>query len=64
MFSDYFADYEKHIGKCDFLIVMSDGYLMDTDIAEMKDPGIPVYWIIVSGCDFHAPFGRVFVLRE
>jgi predicted metal-dependent peptidase len=64
MFAPFFTDYEKNLGKADFLILMTDGYLMDTDIAEMKDPGIPVYWIIVSGSTFVAPFGRVFSLRE
>jgi predicted metal-dependent peptidase len=66
MFSSYFSDYEKHkeVGECDFLIVISDGYLMDTDIAEMKNPGKDVIWLITSDCDFKAPFGRVFQLRD
>ena len=60
----FFADYEKHIGKCDFLVALTDGFLSDIDYAEMKDPGIPVFWIITSGADFNAPFGRAFSLRN
>jgi len=63
MFAQYFSDYEKHIGKSDFLIVITDGYLMDTDIVEMKDPGIPVYWVVTAASSFNAPFGKVFQLR-
>jgi predicted metal-dependent peptidase len=64
MFSEYFSDYSKHIGKCDFLIIITDGYLMDTDIANMKNPGIDVIWLITSNNAFKAPFGRVFDLRN
>jgi predicted metal-dependent peptidase len=64
MFADYFIDYEKNIGKCDFLIIITDGYLMDSDVASMKDPGIPVIWLITSTCDFSPPFGRPFYLRS
>ncbi len=64
MFSEFFSDYEKNIGKCDFLIVITDGYLLDTDVANMKHPGIDVIWLITSGSSFNAPFGRVFDLRS
>lgn len=65
MFADYFSDYEKNIGKCNFLVVISDLYLLDTDIAEMTDPGIPVYWICTSvNIGFKPPFGRVLDLRS
>lgn len=64
MFSNFFTDYEKHFGKCDFLMVITDGYLIDTDIANMVNPGIDTLWIITSGCDFKAPFGRVFNLND
>jgi predicted metal-dependent peptidase len=64
MFASFFSDYEKKLGKADFLIVMSDGFLLDQDIAEMKDPGIPVYWLITSGSSFHAPFGFVYDLKS
>lgn len=63
MFSTYFSDYEEHIGKCDFLIVITDGYLMETDIADMRNPGIDVIWLLTSNnSSFVPPFGRVFNL--
>ena len=64
MFSEFINDYEEHIGKCDFLIVITDGYLMDSDLATMKNPGIDVIWLITSGANFAAPFGRVFSLLD
>lgn len=63
IWGEYFSDYEKHIGKCDFLIVITDGYLMDSDIAQMKHPGIDTIWLVTSGTDFKPPFGRAFDLR-
>jgi hypothetical protein len=63
MFAPFFSEYEKNIGKCDFLIVITDGYLSDVDIAEMIDPGIPVFWILTSPYAFKAPFGKVFSLK-
>lgn len=63
-FNSFFSDYEKKIGKADFLIVITDGYLMDTDIAEMKNPGIETIWLITSGAQFKPPFGRCFDLRS
>ena len=64
MFSQFFDNYEKKIGKCDFLIIITDGCLYESDISNMKDPGIPVYWIITSKSMFKMPFGRCFDLRE
>lgn len=63
MYAQFFDDYEKNIGECDFLIVITDGFLLDTDVAEMKHPGVDVIWLITSGTAFSAPFGRVFDLR-
>ncbi|NDB86292.1 MAG: hypothetical protein EB127_26885, partial [Alphaproteobacteria bacterium] len=63
MFSDFFSDYEKEIGKQDFLIIITDAYLLDTDIAAMTNPGIPVFWIVTSEYSFNAPFGKVFSLK-
>lgn len=62
---EFINNYEKNIGKQDFLIILSDGYLLDNDIANMTEPtrGCPVFWVITSGTDFKAPFGRVFDLR-
>lgn len=62
-YAEFFDDYEKNIGECDFLIVITDGFLLDTDVAEMKHPGVDVIWLITSGTAFTAPFGRVFDLR-
>jgi predicted metal-dependent peptidase len=64
LFSDYFKDYHKKIGKCDFLIVITDGFLDTLDLSNMIDPGVPVVWLITSICDFQAPFGRVFKLQD
>jgi predicted metal-dependent peptidase len=65
VWSEYFSDYEKHIGKCDFLIILSDMYLMDSDVASMINPGIPVYWICTSGnTGFNPPFGKLMQLHE
>jgi len=62
-YAEFFTDYEKNIGKCDFLIVITDGYLLDSDLAEMKHPGKDVIWLITSGSSFTPPFGRAFDLR-
>jgi predicted metal-dependent peptidase/rRNA maturation protein Nop10 len=64
MFSNFFDDYEKEIGYCDFLIVITDGFLLDSDVASMKNPGKDVIWLITSGSAFKAPFGRTFDLRS
>jgi predicted metal-dependent peptidase len=62
-YAEFFNDYEKNIGKCDFLIVVTDGFLLDQDVADMKHPGIDVIWLITSGSVFTPPFGRAFDLR-
>lgn len=64
MYASFFDDYEKNIGKCDFLVIVTDGWLSDVDVANMKNPGIDVIWLITSTCSFKAPFGRVFDLRN
>lgn len=63
VFGNFTSDYEEHVGKCDFLIFITDGYLYDGDVAAMVDPGIPVVWLITSDCKFDAPFGSVYKLR-
>lgn len=63
-YAEFFTDYEKNIGVCDFLIVVTDGFLLDTDVAEMKHPGVDVIWLITSGSAFNPPFGRSFDLRS
>jgi len=62
-FADFFDDYEKNLGHCDFLIVITDGFLLDSDFSEMKNPGKDVIWLITSGSAFNPPFGRAFDLR-
>jgi predicted metal-dependent peptidase len=62
-YAEFFTDYQKNIGDCDFLIVITDGFLLDTDVAEMKHPGVDVIWLITSGSAFNPPFGRAFDLR-
>jgi predicted metal-dependent peptidase len=63
-FAEFFKDYQANIGKCDFLIIITDGWLLDGDIAEMVNPGIDVIWLITSASSFTPPFGRVFDLRS
>lgn len=62
-FGNYFSEYEKYIGKQDFLIIISDGGLLNDDVERMVNPGIPVYWVITSESVFKPPFGKVFALR-
>ena len=62
VFASFFLDYTQYIGKCDFLVVITDGFLIDVD--NMKDPGVDVYWIITSSSAFDAPFGRVLDLHN
>jgi predicted metal-dependent peptidase len=64
MFASFFDTYEKNIGKCDFLVIITDGYLLDQDVADMRQPSCDVYWIVTSGASFKAPFGRVFELHQ
>lgn len=65
MFSGFFTDYEKNIGKCDFLVVITDGWLLDSDMAQMQNPGIDVIWLITSNnSSFKPSFGRVFDLKS
>jgi len=66
-FAEFFRDYQKKLDlkqKADFLVVITDGFLLDSDIAEMQNPGVDVIWLITSGAQFNAPFGRVFDLKS
>jgi predicted metal-dependent peptidase len=59
------SEYEKYIGKCDFLVIISDMYLTDVDVASMIDPGIDVFWLCTSvNSGFRAPFGKILSLRD
>lgn len=60
----FINDYKEHLGKQDFLVMITDGALLEEDIAKMKDPGVPVFWLITSSAKFEAPFGKTFRLRD
>lgn len=64
MYSQFFDDYEEKLGKFDLVVVVTDGYLIDSDVAAMKKPNVETVWLITSPCQFQAPFGRVFQLNE
>ena len=64
VFGSFTSDYEKYFGKCDFLIIITDGYLIDQDIASMKNPGIDTIWLITANSGFKPPFGRALSLRD
>ena len=55
----FINNYKDHLNECDFLIILTDGYLFDGDVSNMRDPGIPVYWVITSSTVFKAPFGKI-----
>lgn len=64
-FANFFTDYKKELKEDqDFLVIITDAYLLDSDIAEMKDPGVDVFWIVTSGHEsFKPPFGKVYCLK-
>lgn len=64
MFCHFFDEYEKNLGEADFLVMITDGYLLHEDLVNMKKPKIPVYWILTASHNFNPPFGRVFDLRN
>lgn len=56
-------EYTEHFGKTDLIVIITDGYVMDTDMAGMIEPDCPVAWIITQPNDgFKVPFGKVFNL--
>jgi len=63
--SDLFNEYEEHCGKVDMIVVITDGYLFDGELNNVKIPkGVDVVWIITShNPGFKPAFGRVFHLR-
>ena len=64
-FAEYMENYEKEIGKCDFIVVLTDGFLSESDMVEMRPPPVDVFWIITSDYrEFKPPFGRVMKLKE
>ena len=64
IFGPFFSEYEKEIGKCDFLIVITDGFLLDQDVVDMKNPGVDTIWLVTASSSFKPPFGRAFFLRD
>jgi len=64
MFCHFFDEYEKNLGEADFLVIITDGYLLHDDLVNMKKPKVPVYWILTASHNFTPPFGRVFDLRN
>jgi len=60
----FFEEYEERLGKQDFIIMITDGYLSGHEMETMQDPLIPTYWLITSDCVFEPSFGKVFHLRN
>ncbi len=60
----FFTEYEERLGKQDFIIMITDGYLSGHEMETMQDPGVKVFWLITSDCDFRPAFGQVFNLRN
>jgi predicted metal-dependent peptidase len=58
-FMEFIEEYEERIGKQDFVIIMTDGYLFE-DLNKIKVPKQDIVWVIVNNASFTAPFGRVF----
>jgi predicted metal-dependent peptidase len=60
----YFEEYEKAIGKVDFIIMITDGFLDPDETAQMKNPGVDVFWLLTANSGFVAPFGKSYMLRD
>lgn len=63
-YAEFFSDYEKNIGKCNFLVIITDGILDEMDILNMKNPGIDTVWLITSQASFKPPFGKAFNIED
>jgi predicted metal-dependent peptidase len=61
---DFINNYKKHLNEVDFLIVITDGALDLNDIKQMKQPALPVYWLLVANEKFSPPFGKTLQLTE
>lgn len=61
-----FHEYEENCGKVDLILIATDGYLYDNELASCIPPkGVDVIWLITShNPNFKPPFGRVFHLRN
>lgn len=63
MLEEFSNEYEKHFGKTDLVIIITDSYVCETDLAGMIEPDCPVAWILTQPNDsFSPPFGKVFNL--
>jgi predicted metal-dependent peptidase len=65
--SSVFNTYEEKCGSVDVLIVITDGYLSDTELKNVRAPskGTSVIWLII-GCNrsFKPPFGRLVYIEN
>ena len=61
-----FNEYEKHCGKVDLVIVISDNFLSDTELNDVKRPGkgTDTLWLCTSDNKWVPPFGRLLKLRD
>jgi len=66
MVGDVFRQYKKHCGPVDMIIVMTDGFIGDYELKDVKlDRNIDVLWLITSdNKQFKPPFGRVFHIKN
>lgn len=63
-YSEFFSQYEQKIGKFDFIIVITDGYLSEYDLLDMKKPSVDTIWLITSVDKFNPPFGKAYNLSD
>jgi predicted metal-dependent peptidase len=61
-----FEQYDEHCDKLDIIVVITDGWLGDSELKDVKPKkGVDVVWIITShNPQFRPPFGRVFNLHN
>lgn len=62
-----FNEYEEYCGKVDLIIIMTDGFLYDNELADVKRPprDCQTLWLITShNPNFKPPFGRVMHLKN
>jgi len=64
MFCGFFDEYEERLGPADFLVIITDGYLLDGDIAAAKKPKCNVFWLLTASHSFTPDFGKVLDFRN
>jgi predicted metal-dependent peptidase len=65
--STVFNEYEKHCGKVDLIIMITDSFLSDTELTQAKRPPkeTDTIWLVTSHNDsFKPPWGRVLNIRN